>query len=179
MIKLFCMVLIFTSFSFADLDIGEDFEPGDLVSAEEFNLKFGKLKKVVGEIKDEELLGSWDCTNYRLTQNSDNNWFYQAETGRLILSELDSETSIASPKNWNIDTADIVHFGHLEGSYVLIHNELILFANQGGYTGNHPANIIGTYFLNMLKEDKITLSSDYGFLQNPGHMYSNILCEKI
>jgi hypothetical protein len=50
--KLFLLTLLFSSISFADLDIGEDFEAGDLVSAEEFNNKFGKLKKVVGEIKD-------------------------------------------------------------------------------------------------------------------------------
>ena len=50
--KLFSITLIFTALSYADLDIGEDFEAGDLVSAEEFNLKFGKLKKVVGEIKE-------------------------------------------------------------------------------------------------------------------------------
>ena len=54
--KLFCMALIFTSFSFADLDIGEDFESGDLVIADEFNEKFSKLKKVVGEIKDTDLM---------------------------------------------------------------------------------------------------------------------------
>ena len=40
--KLFSITLIFTALSYADLDIGEDFEAGDLVSAEEFNLKFGK-----------------------------------------------------------------------------------------------------------------------------------------
>ena len=49
--KLFSITLLFTSFSFAEIDIGDDFVAGDLISAEEFNQKFGKLKKVVGEIK--------------------------------------------------------------------------------------------------------------------------------
>ena len=45
--KLFSITLLFTSFSFAEIDIGDDFVAGDLISAEEFNQKFGKLKKVV------------------------------------------------------------------------------------------------------------------------------------
>ena len=51
----------------ADLDLGDDFAPGDLVAAETFNAKFGKLKKVVGEIKDSDLLGAWNCTTYMVT----------------------------------------------------------------------------------------------------------------
>ena len=49
--KLFFIFLLFTSFSYADLDLGEDFTAGDVISAEEFNARFAKLKKVVGEIK--------------------------------------------------------------------------------------------------------------------------------
>ena len=172
--KLFCLALIFTSFSYADLDIGEDFEPGDLVSAEVFNSKFRKLKKVLGEIKDEEILGSWDCTNYKLTQGNDNHWYYQADTGRLILSELDSETSIVSPKNWAIDTEDIIHYdNYVSGSYVLLINKLHLFINNENLVEDyHPSSLIGTYFINMLDEDKMML--DMG-----DSIYSNILCEKI
>ena len=65
--KFFSITLLFTSFSFAEIDIGDDFVAGDLVSAEEFNLKFGKLKKVVGGIKDSDILGVWDCTTYMVT----------------------------------------------------------------------------------------------------------------
>jgi hypothetical protein len=57
--KLLSIALLFSSISYADIDIGDDFEVGGLVAAEAFNLKFGKLKKVVGEIKDEDILGSW------------------------------------------------------------------------------------------------------------------------
>ena len=172
--KIFLITLLFSSISYADLDIGEDFEAGDLVSAEEFNQKFGKLKKVVGEIKDQELLGSWDCTNYKLTQGNDNHWYYQANTGRLILSELDPELSIVSPKNWTIDTADIINFdNYVEGSYMLLINKLHLFIDNENLLENyHPSSLIGTYFINMLDEDKMML--DMG-----DQTYSNILCEKI
>ena len=123
--KLFLLTLLFSSICYADIDIGEDFEAGDLVSAEEFNLKFGKLKMVLGEVKDADLLGSWDCTSYKLTDDTTNGYF-EASTGRLILSESDSESSLTSPKNWLMDTADIIHGdGYLEGTYTLLLLSLI------------------------------------------------------
>jgi hypothetical protein len=43
--KLIFTLSLFTTFLVSELDIGEDFAPGDLVTAEIFNTKFGKLKK--------------------------------------------------------------------------------------------------------------------------------------
>ena len=40
--KIFLVTLFFTFFSFADVDLGDDFVAGDLISAEEFNEKFRK-----------------------------------------------------------------------------------------------------------------------------------------
>ena len=177
--KLFCMALIFTSFSFADLDIGEDFEPGDLVIAEEFNEKFSKLKKVVGEIKDEELLGSWDCTRYELTQDTNNSWYFESKTGRLIFSDTDSNTSLVSPKDWIIDTADILHLdGFLEGSYVLLLNKLHLFINSGLDEDDHPSGLIGTYAITFTTDSKMILESGetMGGRSIP---VPNILCENV
>ena len=69
--KFLSIALLFSSISYADIDIGDDFEVGGLVSAEAFNLKFGKLKKVVGEITDEDYfrimeIGSAYASNNRL-----------------------------------------------------------------------------------------------------------------
>ena len=177
--KLFSITLIFTALSYADLDIGEDFEAGDLVSAEEFNLKFGKLKKVVGEIKDEEILGSWDCTSYELTQDTNNSWYFESKTGRLIFSDTDSNTSLVSPKDWIIDTADILHGdGFLEGSYVLLLNKVHLFINSGLDEGDHPSGLIGTYAITFTNDSKMILDSGNSmgerFIPLP-----NILCEKV
>jgi hypothetical protein len=177
--KLFYIAIIFTSFSFADLDIGEDFEPGDLVSAEEFNLKFGKLKKVVGEIKDEEILGSWDCTRYELTQDTDNSWYFESKTGRLIFSDTDSNASLDSPKDWIIDTADILHLdGFLEGSYVLLLNKLHLFINSGLDEDEHPSGLIGTYAITFTNDSKMILDSGEWIGDRLIPM-PNILCENV
>ena len=122
--KLFCMALIFTSFSFADLDIGEDFEPGDLVTADEFNEKFSKLKKVVGEIKDSDLLGSWDCTTYYSAPNGDvgfefrlegggngqiGDGYFYSTSGTLTFSEIDTDLSLNSPKQWTTNNIYILN----------------------------------------------------------------------
>ena len=177
--KLFSITLIFTALSYADLDIGEDFEAGDLVSAEEFNLKFGKLKKVVGEIKDEEILGSWDCTSYELTQDTNNSWYFESKTGRLIFSDTDSNTSLVSPKDWIIDTADILHGdGFLEGSYVLLLNKVHLFINSGLDEGDHPSGLIGTYAITFTNDSKMILDSGDSMGERSIPV-PNILCEKV
>ena len=77
--KLPLIAIFFASFTFADLDIGEDFNAGDLVTAEAFNNKFGKLKLVVGEIKDAHILGTWDCTSYKPSSMNDSS--HQVENG--------------------------------------------------------------------------------------------------
>lgn len=176
--KLFYIAIIFTSFSFADLDIGEDFEPGDLVSAEEFNLKFGKLKKVVGEIKDEEILGSWDCTRYELTQDANNSWYFESKTGRLIFSDTDSNSSLVSPKDWIIDTEDILYFDGLEGSYVLLLNKLHLFINSGLDEDEHPSGLVGTYAITFTNDFKMILDSG-GWMGARSIPMPNILCENV
>jgi len=176
--KLFYIAIIFTSFSFADLDIGEDFEPGDLVSAEEFNLKFGKLKKVVGKIKDEEILGSWDCTRYELTQDANNSWYFESKTGRLIFSDTDSNSSLVSPKDWIIDTEDILYFDGLEGSYVLLLNKLHLFINSGLDEDEHPSGLVGTYAITFTNDFKMILDSG-GWMGARSIPMPNILCENV
>lgn len=173
--KLFLLTLLFSSISFADLDIGEDFEAGDLVSAEEFNNKFGKLKMVLGEVKDADLLGSWDCTSYKLTDDTTSGYF-EASTGRLILSESDSESSLTSPKNWLMDTADIIHDdGYVEGTYTLLLNKIHLFTDNleedhDQENRGHFAN----YLINMMNENKMLLNTDLGNQFSPG-----IVCDRV
>lgn len=144
--KLFCMALIFTSFSFADLDIGEDFESGDLVIADEFNEKFSKLKKVVGEIKDTDLLGSWDCTTYVSVPNNDGvgsgftleqggngqigDGYFYSTSGTLTLSEIDTDLSLNSPKQWTTNSIYILGDPRVytdNGSYTLLLNTIYFY----------------------------------------------------
>lgn len=174
--KLFFIFLLFTSFSYADLDLGEDFVAGEVISAEEFNNKFGKLKMVLGEVKDTDLLGSWDCTSYKITDDTTSGYF-EASTGRLILSESDSESSLTSPKNWLMDTADIIHGdGHVQGTYTLLLNKIHLFVDDLEVEHDELENRghIGNYLINMMNENKMLLNTDLG-----NQFSTGIVCDRV
>ena len=174
--KLFFIFLLFTSFSYADLDLGEDFVAGEVISAEEFNNKFGKLKMVLGEVKDTDLLGSWDCTSYKITDDTTSGYF-EASTGRLILSESDSESSLTSPKNWLMDTADIIHGdGHVQGTYTLLLNKIHLFVDDLEVEDGELENRghIGNYLINMMNENKMLLNTDLG-----NQFSTGIVCDRV
>lgn len=173
--KLFFIFLLFTSFSYADLDLGEDFVAGEVISAEGFNNKFGKLKMVLGEVKDADLLGSWDCTSYKLTDDTTSGYF-KASTGRLILSESDSESSLTSPKNWLMDTADIIHDdGYVEGTYTLLLNKIHLFVDDLEDPDElEDRGHIANYLINMMNEDKMLLNTDLG-----NQFSTGIVCDRV
>ena len=191
--KLFCMALIFTPFSFADLDIGEDFEPGDLVTAEEFNEKFSKLKKVVGEIKDSDLLGSWDCTAYVSVPNNDGvgsgftleqggngqigDGYFYSTSGTLTLSEIDTDPSLNSPKQWTTNNIFILGDANEiadNGSYTLLLNRIYFYVpNISNPSYLHSL----VYDIEFMDINKLLLKkSDRPYRSDGGDL---ILCEKI
>ena len=190
--KLFCMALIFTSFSFADLDIGEDFESGDLVIADEFNEKFSKLKKVVGEIKDTDLLGSWDCTTYESSPNDGagsgfrledggngqiGDGYFYSTSGTLTFSEIDTDLSLNSPKQWTTNSIYILGDPNEytdNGSYTLLLNRIYFYVpNISNPSYLHSL----VYDIEFMDINKLLLKkSDRPYRSDGGDL---ILCEKI
>jgi len=138
----------------ADVDLGEEFAAGDLVTADAFNTKFNALKSVVGEIVDADLLGNWECTSFKYGADSGyletdggngqvGDGYFYSKTGNLSFTENDTESSINSPKNWSIDQ-DNVLLNHEEmesgivqnqGTYSLLGNVLYLFNDLGSLGG--------------------------------------------
>ena len=197
--KLFCLALIFTSFSYADLDIGEDFEAGDIISAEEFNLKFGKLKNVVGAMSDLDLIGTWDCTNYKLAidpaavdedykiENGGNgrvgNGYFFSNSGTFIFSEADTETSINSPKNLSVSRNDVLDDrNYLDLKYSLILNQLWLFSppDEGqtydGFAGVSAIYLVDTNKIAIVGSPVPGFIGPYPVLGRLGN--TTIFCEK-
>jgi len=187
--KFFSITLLFTSFSFAEIDIGDDFVAGDLVSAEEFNLKFGKLKKVVGGIKDSDILGVWDCTTYMVTldpeyadggfmiENGGNgqvgNGYFFSNTGTLTFFENDTETSLNSPKMWEASKGDLIEDGgNLTGEYSLLLNKLHIF-----YQPYDEIRYGAKYNIEILDDGIMTLNLEEGF--DTFLPRSNLFCEKV
>ena len=119
--KFLSIALLFSSISYADVDIGEDFTAGDLVAADEFNAKFNALNGVVGEILDAALIGDWQCTSYKdyqdpshLVENGGNGQlgdaYFSSKTGTLSLAESQTpdEKTVSFPGFWTIDGGDII-----------------------------------------------------------------------
>ena len=186
--KLFFMFLLFTSFSYADLDLGEDFVAGEVISAEEFNNKFGKLKMVLGEVKDADILGTWDCTSFKDStlyidwsheiENGGNgqvgDGYFYSNSGTLTFSELDEESSLNSPKKWSITRADVLFDnGSVEGSYTLLLNKIHFYTSQSG--SDQISNILQVQFID---ENKFLLepSSNSEISDSPN---PNVVCEKV
>ena len=120
--KFLSIALLFSSISYADVDIGEDFTAGDLVAADEFNAKFNALNGVVGEILDTTLI--WRLAVHLLqrltkihlmTVESGGNGqlgagYFSSNTGTLNLTESQTpdEKTVSSPGFWTIDRDDII-----------------------------------------------------------------------
>lgn len=172
----------------ADLDLGDDFSSGAIVSAEEFNQKFGKLKKVVGEIKDSDILGVWDCTSYKealdpafadgsyIVENGGNgqvgNGYFFSNSGTATFTELDQQSSLNSPKNFTVSRADVLNdTGHDEGKYVLLLNKLHFFIPDG-----NSFSFSNSFHIELYDENTLVLeptSRGDNSLPNP-----NVVCNK-
>ena len=168
----------------SDVDLGEDFAAGDLVTADAFNTKFNALNGVVGEIVDADLLGNWECTAYKdiadgidedfQIANGGNgqvgNGFFASNTGTLNLTELDTESSLTSPKSWSITRSDVIHRSSTtSGLYSLLANKIWFYHTQ--------KILVAVFYINMLSSTKISLITDgqmYGSFPN-----ENIICEII
>ncbi|MEL1232213.1 MAG: hypothetical protein VXA26_12960 [Candidatus Neomarinimicrobiota bacterium] len=172
----------------ADLDLGDDFSSGATVSAAEFNQKFGKLKKVVGEIKDSDILGVWDCISYKetldpqyadgsyLIENGGNgqvgNGYFFSNSGTITFTESDQQSSLNSPKNFTVSRADVLNdTGHDEGFYTLLLNKLHFFISSGG-----NLSFSNSFHIELFDENKLvfepTSRSDNNY-PNP-----NVVCNK-
>ena len=167
----------------ADVDLGEEFAAGDLVTADAFNTKFNALNGVVGEIVDADLLGNWECTSFKDStdyidssheiENGGNgqvgDGYFYSNTGILSLSETDSESSLNSPKSWSISRDDVINDnGDSEGKYTLLANRIFFYDDE-------PA-LSGAFNILMLSDSKLTLNV-HG--QRGRYPNENIICEII
>ena len=183
--KYFLVIFIFCQTSYADLEIGSDFEPGDLISAEIFNAKFNAINGVLGEIVDADLIGNWECTSYKDStyyidgsheeENGGNgqvgDGYFYSNTGILSLSETDTESSLNSPKSWSISRDDVINDnGDSAGTYTLLANRIFFHAESSG--GSY--SLSGAFNILMFSDSKFSLNvhADRGSYPN-----ENIICE--
>ena len=193
--KLFLPFLLIAITLNAELDLGDDFAPGDAISAEEFNLKFKKLNQAVGEISDSYMLGKWNCTSYKPSywdgdkysveypyeiadggNGQVGNGYYYSNSGIFTLTETDTESSLNSPKNWSISRDDVIEDSGVEsGTYTLLANKLILFFSQKSPSDEVINYWGGTFKIIILGENRISFERiEYMGLA----LNKNIICDK-
>tara|TARA_B100000989_G_scaffold101948_1_gene74486 strand:- start:502 stop:1059 length:558 start_codon:yes stop_codon:yes gene_type:complete len=182
--KKFLLIIFFAiQISHADVEIGSDFEPGDVISAEEFNNKFNAINGVLGEITDSDLIGNWECTSFKDSteyidfsheeENGGNgqvgDGYFYSNTGMLSLSETDSESSLNSPKSWSISRDDVINDnGDNLGTYVLLANRLFFYTSE--------PRLSGAFNILMFSDSKFSLNV-HGTRGN--YPNENIICELI
>ena len=160
--KLLLTILLFNISVSADIDIGEDFAPGDIVSSEVFNNKFGKIKKSIGVMTDDDLIGSWECTIYATQRQLSDGWgeeYFTIEGGgngplnnpdiegltlysrsaTVTFTEINQEPSLQSPKQWTVSQSRVFTWpshDYTEGFYMLVNDSLHLahLNDQGEYS---------------------------------------------
>lgn len=157
--KLLLTILLFNISVSADIDIGEDFAPGDIVSSEVFNNKFGKIKKSIGVMTDDDLIGSWECTIYATQNHGWGEEYFTVEGGgngalnnpdievltlysrsaTVTFTEINQEPSLQSPKQWTASQSRVFTWpshDYTEGFYMLVNDSLHLahLNDQGEYS---------------------------------------------
>ena len=144
--KKILLLLLSTSLYADDLDLGDDFSAGEIVTAEKFNSKFNELEKVSRLVKDSDLIGTWTCKSVRFrsttgyTQYSGGFGYYL--DGSITFSENDDESSLTSPKNWSATARLILDNETTTGTYSLFANMLgITESSDTSYTGGTIAEI--------------------------------------
>lgn len=112
-----------------DLDLGADFQPGDKITASEFNTKFNILEKTSRLVKDSDLIGTWNCRSVHHYENSpftqfDGGFLYYLD-GDITFSESNQDPSVTSPKSWSSDLEMIYDSNETSGTYSLFANILV------------------------------------------------------
>jgi len=134
--KLLIFLLFINMLNSAELKIADDFKDGDVLSASVFNQIFDTIERVNGTIKDEDLVGVWNCN--AISSNSSSGWtqdgfLYKVNDAQINLSASSSSTSLENPYsistsnpnpfNWSNSSAFV-------GKYVLLNNHLIIKRNS-------------------------------------------------
>ena len=85
--KFFLFYLLFPCFIFSeDLKIADDFQEGDLISAETFNQIFDTIEKINRTIVTEDLVGTWSCDAMTTRQTAgwaDKSLYYLLEDAQV------------------------------------------------------------------------------------------------
>jgi len=188
--KFFLFFLLLPFFIFSeDLIIADDFQEGDIVSAETFNQIFDTLEKISREVQDEDLLGTWECSS--LEKSCDDEGFqcpvkdipswnkkgfmYELKSAQLNLIASSAGTTILDSLNqpYNFTTSSpsplYVSNSSSAGTYSLYKERIFLKFSSGG------PDVIESWNVNLISDSRFSLSSGGAGTQIPDY----IICDRI
>ena len=182
--KFLFFLFIFSSYSIvSELKLDQNFKAGDTVSAETFNTVFRTIEKINSVVKDEDLIGTWSCSGKgdglndqgysNWTSDGKPSWYSTSSTTSNIsvtFASSGASTSYETPYSYTqaepilhqakitkmIDGSPQVFYGNLNGTYVLIDNEIKLLLTYPGHTDIN----VKPYIVSLLSPTRIKLKKD-------------------
>ena len=197
-IFLFYLLLPFLIYS-EDLKIADDFQEGDIVSAETFNQIFDTLEKISREVQDEDLLGAWECSSLEKSCDDEEaeehgeehegsgcpvinvpSWtkkgfMYELKSAQLNLTASTAGTTISDSLNqpYNFATSSpsplYVSNSSSAGTYSLYKERIFLKFSSGG------PDVIESWNVNLISDSRFSLSSGGAGTRIPDY----IICDRI
>ena len=197
----YCLILLLISSSLVsgDLKIADDFQDGDIVSAETFNQIFDTLEKISREVQDEDLLGAWECSSLEKSCDdeeaeehgeehegsgcpvinipswSKKGFMYELKSAQLNLIASSAGTTISDSLNqpYNFTTSSpsplYVSNSSSAGTYSLYKERIFLKFSSGG------PDVIESWNVNLISDSKFSLSSGGAGTRIPDY----IICDRI
>ena len=175
--KIILIMSLFSSLSIAsELSLDQNFKAGDTISAETFNTIFSTIEKINSVVKDSDLIGTWICSGrgngplyYNWTSDGKPTWYSQSSTSNVTLtfSSSGASTSFDTPYSYT-QSEPILQFSvyplgattypsDLNGSYVLINNELILLVTFSSLDSETSSSV--RYDINLLSPTRISFKN--------------------
>ena len=181
--KFLFFLFIFSSYSIvSELNLDQNFKAGDTVSAETFNTVFRTIEKINSVVKDEDLIGTWSCSgkgdgfndqgysNWKSDEKP--SWYSTSSTTSNItvtFASSGASTSYDTPYSYT-QAEPILHqariskmndatgspqdyYGNLNGTYVLIDNEISLLLTFPGFNDIR----VMSYIVSLLSPTRIKL----------------------
>ena len=179
-LSLFLFSLFFTiSISQADDYVwGEEFEEGDIISAETFNQIFNTLQKLNRTPVDADLLGTWSCSALHSDDGSDatgwtkNNFVYVLTGAQLTMTASNDAKSLIQPYSYSTSTPNPFYRHNTgnpaaSGSYILYDSVLLLRMTIGTTTSTTERK------LDIISDDRFTLKK----MSTAANYSTYILCD--
>ena len=152
--KFFLFYLLFPCFIFSeDLKIADDFQEGDLISAETFNQIFDTIEKINRTIVTEDLVGTWSCDAMTTRQTAgwaDKSLYYLLEDAQVNFGLASQGTtginvlSTSSPSPFKRQSSSF------SGEFSVLNNKL--------FTKNNGENESRIWSINFISESRFELT---------------------